>query len=76
MDAWQEIKAWYFNLKPKKEQDSELLLKQIREAEPEILSWEEVIISTEFLKKRPSGHNGMSPSCGQSELVPGVDLCQ
>ncbi len=76
MDAWQEIKAWYFNLKPKKDQDSELLMRQIREAGLGILSWEEVIIRSEFLKKRPGSHNGMCPSCGQSELIPGVDLCQ
>ena len=35
---WPEINNWYLKLKPKKDQDSDLLLAQIREAGPE--SWD------------------------------------
>jgi len=31
-DNWLEIKSWFFNMKPKEEQDYQLLLEQIKEA--------------------------------------------
>ena len=35
---WPEINTWYLKLKPKKEQDTALLLEEIRQAGPE--SWD------------------------------------
>ena len=44
LEAWPEIKSWFFKLKPKKEQDSQLLMEQIKEAGTNICSVQQVKI--------------------------------
>lgn len=55
MDAWPEIKGWYFKLKPKKEQNFELLLEQIREAGESICTLQKVVMKPQFVGSRDHG---------------------
>ena len=55
LEAWPEIKTWFFKLVPKREQNSELLQKQIREAGFEIYSHRSVIVRPGFLKHKSRG---------------------
>ena len=71
MADWPEINNWYRKLKPKKEQDSALLLAQIREAGLEILGWQQIKIRPQFLGKRHRGAIVICPLC--REAYPGQD---
>ena len=68
---WPEINAWYLKLKPKKEQDSDRLLEEIRKAGPEILGWQRVQIRPQFLGKRHRGAHSHLPPVPGSLSGPG-----
>ena len=50
-----EIASWYLKLKPKRKQDKDLLLAQIREAGPRILTWQRVTLRPQFLGRKSRG---------------------
>ena len=53
--AWPEVNGWYLKLKPKAEQDKELLLAQIKEVGPGLLSWQPVTIRPHLLNRKRRG---------------------
>ena len=59
-----EIAAWFLKLREKKDQDSDLLASQIRQAGASICSVENVRVHEDFLKKRSKGSVGPCPGCG------------
>jgi formylmethanofuran dehydrogenase subunit E len=66
LDAWSEIKSWFFRQKPKEEQDSQLLMEQIKEAGASICSLQQVKISPHFLKKQHGAGFAICPRCEES----------
>jgi formylmethanofuran dehydrogenase subunit E len=64
--AWPEFNAWYFKLKPKKEQNFELLMAQIKEAGASALSVQQVRVKPELTVKRRLGPTAVCPSCGEA----------
>jgi formylmethanofuran dehydrogenase subunit E len=73
---WPEIAAWYLKLKPKKEQDSDLLLEQIQEAGPEILGWQNIKVRSQFLQKRPRGRIVTCPLCREAYPAQDGGICR
>jgi formylmethanofuran dehydrogenase subunit E len=71
VEAWPEIKNWLFKLKPKKEQDLELLMKQIKEAGTRICGIQHVKVALRLLGKKHRGDIVMCPRC--KEAYPGAD---
>ena len=72
VNGWPEIKSWYFKLKPKKEQNSELLLEEIREAGEGICTIQKVVVKPQFVGSRSHGGKTVRcPLCG--EAYPEVD---
>lgn len=71
LEAWPEIKNWLFKLKPKKEQDYELLMEQIKEAGTGICGIQHVTVALHLLKKKQRGDIVQCPSC--NEAYPGAD---
>lgn len=63
---WSEIKSWYLKLKPKPQQDSDLLYFQIREAGPQICSSEKIEVKKNLLQKRSKGKIAVCPLCGEA----------
>lgn len=63
LEAWPEIKTWLFKLKEKKDQDSPLLLKQIREAGLDIFKFQEVHILPKYLVKHPKAAIAVCSLC-------------
>jgi len=49
MDVWAELKTWFMKLKPKQEQDSQLLLEQIRDAGTTVMSTQQVQVKPYLL---------------------------
>ena len=55
LEAWPEIKAWFYKLKGKKEQDVSLLMKEIEEAGSDICSVQQVVVADRIVKKPHRG---------------------
>ena len=73
---WPEINNWYLKLKPKKEQDSDRLLEEIRNAGPEILGWQRVQIRPQFLGKRHRGPIVICPLCREGYPAEDGGICR
>lgn len=74
--AWPEIEAWYLKLRPKQEQDSELLLEQIKDAGPEILGWHNITVRPQFLGKRSRGRMVICPLCREAYPAQDGSVCR
>jgi len=66
LEPWPEIKSWFFELKPKVEQDTAELMRQIRNAGHEIYGVQQIKVHPNFLKKVHLGKKGTCPQCGES----------
>lgn len=73
--AWPEFNAWYFKLKPKKEQDFDLLMGQIKAAGADALSLQRVRVKPEYWVKRKMGKTAHCPSCGESYPLRDGEAC-
>ena len=74
--VWPEVEAWLFKLKPKQEQDSQLLLEQIRQAGPGLCGIQTVRVQPQFLGKRRRGGIGCCKLCGEPYPVDDGAICR
>ncbi len=65
LDDWPEIKAFFFKLIPKKEQDFEALLSEAKLAHTSIFGVQKVKIDLDSLKSNRRGAFAVCPSCGE-----------
>jgi formylmethanofuran dehydrogenase subunit E len=65
LKKYPEVYSWYFKLKPKPEQDFQLLISQIMEAEEQILSLQHVRVQPEELRRKKIGPVADCPQCGE-----------
>jgi formylmethanofuran dehydrogenase subunit E len=61
--SWPELKTWFFKLKPKKEQDSDQLAGEIKEAGSTIFGLQKVKMNDRFLERRKRGKLDVCPEC-------------
>jgi formylmethanofuran dehydrogenase subunit E len=73
---WPEIAAWYLKLKPKKAQDSALLLKEIEAAGLEILGIEKIQVRPQLLQKRSKGRIAVCPLCREAYPAKDGGICR
>jgi formylmethanofuran dehydrogenase subunit E len=73
---WPEINSWYRKLKPKKEQDPDRILEEIKNAGPKILGWERVKIRPQFLGKRSRGRIVICPFCREAYPAQDGGICR
>jgi formylmethanofuran dehydrogenase subunit E len=66
LDDWSEIKTWFLKLKPKAEQNMELLMAQIKEAGEALCGIHPVRIRSELLKKQKRGEIAVCPGCQEA----------
>jgi formylmethanofuran dehydrogenase subunit E len=71
-----EIANWYLKLKPKRDQDKDLLFAQIREAGPDILNWQRVSLRPQFLGKKSRGGMTICPLCREAYPAQDGGICQ
>jgi len=74
--AWPEVEAWLFKLKPKQEQDGQLLLEQIRQAGPELYRIETVLVQPQLLGKHRRGRIGCCNLCGEPYPIDDGAICR
>jgi formylmethanofuran dehydrogenase subunit E len=53
LDEWPAIKEWFLKLKPKREQDRERLISEMRRAGDAVCSIQRVCVASTFLSKQP-----------------------
>ena len=69
LDGYPEIKAWFFRLKRKEEQDQEKLLGEILEAGERILATSVVQVDAKHVGKKKGGPTALCPKCGEAYPV-------
>jgi formylmethanofuran dehydrogenase subunit E len=75
LEAWPELKAWFFKLKPKKEQDRDLLAAQIKEAGNGIFGVQNVKVTDRFIERGRRGGFAVCPKCKEGYPVDDGPLC-
>ncbi len=76
IEVWSEIKSWFFKLKPKNEQDSKLLLEQIREAGATICSIQQVKVKPHLMKMPHRSGFTICPLCKEAYPVDDGRVCR
>jgi formylmethanofuran dehydrogenase subunit E len=76
VEIWPEIRAWFLKTKPKKEQDTDLLFREIRQAGDKICGVESVIINERLLGKREMGPIGICPICSEAYPQDDGGICR
>jgi formylmethanofuran dehydrogenase subunit E len=75
LDNWPEIKTWFYNLKPKKEQNLQLLLEQIKEAGADICGYTAVKVDLHFLGTKHRTGFAICPRCHESYPAADGKIC-
>ncbi|MEG2005105.1 MAG: FmdE family protein, partial [Bilophila sp.] len=76
LDAYPEIRSWFLKERPKKEQNTELLQAQIKEAGASILTLRTIQIKPEHLKHRSFGSVSRCPLCGDYHPAAFGGICR
>jgi formylmethanofuran dehydrogenase subunit E len=66
IEAWPEIRTWFFKLKPKMEQDANALRDGIIEAGASILTMQRVTVEIASLGKKGKGAIAVCPACNEA----------
>ncbi len=66
LGKWPEVNSWFFKLKPKKEQDFQLLMDQIKAAGADYCSLQQVNIKPEFIRQKGRGGFAVCAVCNES----------
>jgi formylmethanofuran dehydrogenase subunit E len=74
--GFSEIQNWYLKLKPKRDQDKDLLLAQIREAGTQILGWQAVAMRPQFLGRKSRGSMVVCPLCREGYPAKDGGICR
>jgi formylmethanofuran dehydrogenase subunit E len=75
LDPWPELKTWFFKLKLKKEQDTALLLSQIKEAGSGICGVQKVKVADHIVQRRKRGSLGVCPKCKEGYPLNDGPMC-
>jgi len=75
LDAWPEIRDWYLKKKKKKDQDSEKLFAQIKEAGHDLFGIQHVEVEAEKIRRKKMGPVAVCPDCGEAYPVRDGDKC-
>ena len=76
LNKWPEIRDWYLKKKKKYEQNSDLLLAQIKEAGHQLLSVQKVQVEPEKVRRKKMGPVGICPVCGEAYPLRDGNSCR
>jgi len=76
LEKWPEIQSWFFKLKPKKEQNLQALLDQIKEAGDAIMTLQKVKVDPKPLHRPKLGKVAVCPGCGETYPVRDGERCR
>ncbi len=75
LDKWPELKDWFFKYKAKKDQDTDLLMKQIMEAGADICDYRKVKVDLNLLKVKKRTGFKVCSICGESFPATDGKIC-
>ncbi|MFC1885431.1 molybdopterin-binding protein, partial [Thermodesulfobacteriota bacterium] len=75
LDAFPELKNWFFKFKPKKEQDSASLLDEIRKAGSAVCSFETVMVKPDFIGVTHRKGFVVCPQCKEAYPTEHGSIC-
>ncbi len=75
LEKWPEIKNWFLNLVPKKQQDTLKLTEQIKEAGAGICDYKKVKVDLNTASKKHRGGWAICPRCKESYPVSDGEIC-
>ena len=73
---WSEFYNWFYKIKPKKDQDFDLLMHEIRTAGERVLSAKKIQIRPEYLVKHSKGKISTCPECGEAYPKSQGEICK
>lgn len=76
LDNWSEIKTWLFKLKPKPEQDKQLLLEQIEQAGFDLYGVTSIEVQAQYLERKSRGAIARCPACGEAYPAKDGAICR
>jgi formylmethanofuran dehydrogenase subunit E len=76
VEEWPEIKSWFFRLKPKREQDMQLLLRQIQKAGKGIFSIQRVRVKPDMITKESKGSIVICSRCNEAYPARDGNICR
>jgi len=76
LDNWTEIKTWLLKLKPKAEQDKQLLLDQIEQAGPNLYGIKSIQVQAPHLDRKSRGVIAQCPACGEAYPTKDGAICR
>lgn len=76
MKAWPELYAWFFKLKPKKEQNTVKLEREIREAGDSLCLLEAISVKKDLLGARHMKKAAVCPVCGEGYPAEDGPICR
>ncbi|HOP46983.1 MAG TPA: formylmethanofuran dehydrogenase subunit E family protein [Desulfobacteraceae bacterium] len=72
---WPEIHSWFLKLKPKKDQDLEGILQDIKMASFSIYGLQNILVKDFFRKKQQKGDIAICPSCHEAYPEKDGNIC-
>ena len=76
LDNWSEIRTWLLKLKPKAEQDKQLLLDQIEQAGSNLYGIKSIQVQTPYLARKSRGVIAQCPACGEAYPTKDGAICR
>jgi len=73
--SYTEINNWFYVLKPKKEQDKDLLMEEIKNHGADILSFQKVTVNLDSLTQQKEGNYDTCRICNESCLTDKDGVC-
>jgi formylmethanofuran dehydrogenase subunit E len=75
LENWPEIKAWFFKIKPKNEQNLECILAQIKESGEKLCGILPVQVHPHFLQRQGKGRIAICSSCEEAYPLQDGNVC-
>jgi len=75
LDDWPELKAFFFKLKPKKEQDFDALIDEAKHAYTSIFGVQKVNVDMDFIKSYHRGAHAACTVCGEGYPEKDGNVC-
>lgn len=66
LETWPEVRDWYLKKKKKRDQDSDLLMAQIKAAGHSLLGIQQVLVAPEKIRRKKMGPVDICPVCGEA----------
>lgn len=76
LKAWPEIETWLFKLRPKSDQDKDLLMSQIEQAGHSLCGLQWIEVQTRFLKKKSRGRIATCVLCHEPYPAEDGAICR